>query len=285
MDIFKVDGKKKITIKDIPTTPPEGFEDKKENKGKLKDNIKLMAELQNRLYAQNDYSLLLIFQAMDAAGKDGMIRRVMTGLNPQGTQVFSFKRPSSEELDHDYMWRAHKVTPERGRVGIFNRSYYEDVLVVRVHNLLKARQIPQHLISDNVWDERILDIKNFEDYMTRNGQVTLKFFLNVSKEEQKNRFLDRINDPSKNWKFSSGDLEERKLWNDYMFCYEEAINKSSTVDAPWYVIPADNKWYARNMVSKIIVEKLTSLGLQYPEISDEERAKLSDCKERLLGGE
>ena len=269
----------------MPTTPPIGLEDKKENRAKLKENIKVMSELQNKLYAENDYSLLLVFQAMDAAGKDGMIKRVMTGLNPQGTQVFSFKRPSSEELDHDYMWRAHKVTPERGRVGIFNRSYYEDVLVVRVHNLLKARQIPKVLLDENVWDNRLNDIKNFEDYMTSNGQVTLKFFLHVSKEEQKNRFMDRINDPAKNWKFSSGDLEERKLWDDYMFCYEEAINKSATKDSPWYLIPADNKWYARNMVSQIIVEKLNSLGLKYPEISEEERAKLAECKQRLLDGE
>ncbi len=282
MDIYRIDGSKTIRIADMATAPPEQHADKETNKTQIKAHIKRMSALQEKLYAENDYTLLLIFQAMDAAGKDGMIRHVTTGLNPQGTQVFSFKQPSREELDHDFLWRAHKAAPERGRVGIFNRSYYEDVLVVRVHNMIDARQIPKALINEQIWDDRLADIKNYEAYMRRNGQITLKFFLNVSKEEQKRRFLARIDNPSKNWKFSAADLREREYWDDYMFCYEQAINKTSTPDIPWYVIPADNKWYARNMVSRIIVETMAGLGLQYPVLPEEEQAKLSAYKEHLL---
>ena len=282
MDIYCADGSKNIIIKDMPTAPPEGMTESDENKRALKANIKRISALQDKLYAQNNYMLLLIFQAMDAAGKDGMIRHVTTGLNPQGTQVFSFKQPSREELDHDFLWRAHKCAPERGRVGIFNRSYYEEVLVVRVHDLVEKRQIPKTLIDAGIWDERLAGIKEFEAHMLRNGQITIKFFLNVSKAEQKRRFLARIDNPSKNWKFSSSDLTEREYWDDYMACYEDAVNKTAAPDAPWYIIPADDKWYARRMVSAIIVDALERLNLDYPELSEEERSKLSACKARLL---
>jgi len=282
MNNYRVDGATKISIKQMPSVPPKGMTDRKDNKKAVKKNIKRMSELQDKLYAQNDYTLLLVFQAMDAAGKDGMIRNVMTGLNPQGTQVFSFKQPSREELDHDFLWRAHNCAPERGRVGIFNRSYYEEVLVVRVHDLVQRRQIPKALINEDIWQERFDDIRHFESHMAKNGQVTLKFFLNVSKEEQKERFLARIDNPSKNWKFSSSDLKEREYWDDYMRCYEDAINHTATPASPWYIIPADNKWYARRVVSGIIVDALEKLELSYPELSNDEQNKLSEYKTKLV---
>ena len=282
MEILKVDGSKHFRLNTLLTTAPEAHQSKKQNKDAVKANIEKLKELQAKMYAQNEYSLLLVFQAMDAAGKDGMIRSVTSGLNPQGMQVYSFKQPSSEELDHDYLWRTHKAAPERGRVGIFNRSYYEDVLVVRVHNLVKNRQIPDALIDENIWESRFNDIKQFEAYMARNGQKTLKFFLNVSKEEQKQRILSRIDDPAKNWKFSSADIKERKHWDAYQVAYEEAINKTGSVEAPWFVIPADDKWFARHMVSNIIVEALESLNLRYPDLSEEEKSRLSEYREQLM---
>ena len=282
MKTIKVDGSRKVLLEGLATTAPEAYSDKRANKDAVKANVKKLEELQAKLYAQNEYSLLLIFQAMDAAGKDGMIRSVTSGLNPQGTQVYSFKQPSSEELDHDYLWRTHKAAPERGRVGIFNRSYYEDVLVVRVHHLIKNRQLPDALIDENIWENRFNDIKAFEGYMARNGQVTLKFFLNVSKEEQKARILSRIDDPAKNWKFSSADIKERKYWEQYQAVYEDAINQTASVAAPWYVIPADDKWYARHMVSQIIVETLEKLDVHYPDLSDEEKSRLSGYREQLM---
>ncbi len=285
MDKYIFDGSEKICISKLSTKPDGSHSDKKENKKAVKMNIKKMIELQDKLYAQNDYSLLLVFQAMDAAGKDGMIKSVTSGLNPQGTQVFSFKQPSKEELDHDYLWRAHKAMPERGRVGVFNRSYYEDVLVTRVHELTHNSNLPKEILSENIWNKRLVDIKNFEDHMTNNGQVTLKFFLNVGKEEQKSRFLERVNNPAKNWKFSSADIHERQFWNKYMFCYEQAIDHTSTPDNPWHVIPADDKWYARKVVSDIIVERLSRLDLAYPTLSDSEISKLEEYKQILLDEE
>ncbi|MEX1307108.1 MAG: polyphosphate kinase 2 family protein [Eubacteriales bacterium] len=282
MQAVKVDGKKQIKLSDLSTNAPGKHRDKSKNKDAVKANIKKLKALQAKLYAQNEYSLLLVFQAMDAAGKDGMIRSVTSGLNPQGTQVYSFKQPSTEELDHDYLWRTHKAAPERGRVGIFNRSYYEDVLVVRVHNIIKNRQIPDELIDEHIWENRFSDIKAFESYMARNGQKTLKFFLNVSKEEQKQRILSRIDDPAKNWKFSAADIKERKYWDKYQQVYEDAINNTGSEEAPWFVIPADDKWYARHMVSNIIVETLEHLDLQYPELSEEEKSRLSMYREALM---
>ena len=254
---------------------------KKEAKKILSKNIKKMQKLQAKLYAENKYSVLLIFQAMDAAGKDGTIKHVMSGLNPQGTQVFSFKQPSAEELDHGFLWRINKALPDRGRIGIFNRSHYEEVLVVRVHNLLKNQKIPEELINNDIWKTRFSEINNFEKYLFENGTVILKFFLHVSREEQKNRFLKRIEQKSKNWKFSAGDIEERKFWDDYMKCYEEAISSTSKSHAPWFIIPADKKWFMRFAVSSIIIESLKKLSLSFPKLSEEQLEKLDEYKNIL----
>lgn len=281
MNIIKVDGSAHLALSDITTTVDPEHDDKKELKRLLKFNIKRMAELQNMLYAQDKYALLIIFQAMDAAGKDSMIRRVMTGLNPQGTQVFSFKKPADEDLDHDYLWRAHRRMPERGRIGIFNRSYYEEVLVVRVHDLIRKRKIPPELLTEDIWTQRFDQIKTFEDYLESNGTVILKFFLHISKEEQKRRFMRRINNPAKNWKFSAADLEEREYWDKYQQCYEDAINNTGTSLAPWYVIPSDNKWYARLVVSQIIADRMQRMNLHYPTLSREHLEKLDEYKARL----
>ena len=281
MQFIKVDGSRRMTLGNIATTAEVAYDDKHTLKTSLKENIKRMAELQNKLYAQDRYALLIVFQAMDAAGKDSMIRRVMTGLNPQGTQVFSFSPPSDEDLDHDYLWKAHKCLPERGRIGIFNRSYYEEVLAVRVHNLVKTRKIPEELITNDIWTERFAHIKGFEDYMSANGTVILKFFLHISKEEQKRRFLSRIEDPAKNWKFSVSDLKEREYWNQYQHCYEDAINNTASEYAPWYVIPSDNKWYARLMVSEIIIARMQQMNLRYPELNAQQKAQLKEYKQRL----
>lgn len=278
---FIVDGKTKIELKDYKTDLVIGFDSQKEGKKALKENKKKMRELQDKFYAHDKYSLLIIFQAMDAAGKDSAIKHVMSGVNPQGTQVFSFKQPSKEELDHDYLWRTTKSLPERGRIGIFNRSYYEEVLVVKVHNLVKHQKIPAELISDNIWNERYEQILNFENHIHQNGTVILKFFLNVSKEEQKNRFLKRLETPSKNWKFSAGDLAERKLWDKYMDCYQEAINQTSTEFAPWYVIPADNKWFARLVISEVIIDTLKNLEMHYPTLDEDQLKNLDIYKSQL----
>lgn len=281
IDLFNVNGEKKIKLSDFSTNFTGEIESKKEAEKLLKNNKKIMRELQNKFYAYDKYSLLIIFQAMDAAGKDSTIKHVMSGLNPQGTQVFSFKKPSNEELDHDYLWRTTKSLPERGRIGIFNRSYYEEVLVVKVHNLIKYQKIPAELVTNNIWDERYEQIRNFEKHISQNGTVILKFFLHLSKHEQKNRFLRRLETPSKNWKFSAGDLEERKLWNNYQQCYEDAINETSTSFAPWFVIPADNKWFARLTVSEIINNKLSNLEMAYPTLNDEQLSNLEFYKSEL----
>ncbi len=259
------------------------FASKEAAEKKLLEDIKTLSELQDVLYAQDTYALLLIFQAMDAAGKDGVIKHIMSGVNPQGCQVYSFKTPSQEELDHDYMWRSMKALPERGRIGIFNRSYYEEVLIVRVHpGILEGQRFPEKEKRDvKLWKYRYEDINNIERYLTRNGIVILKFFLNVSKEEQKKRFLERIDQPEKNFKFSFGDIQEREYWDDYMQAYEDMLNATSTQWAPWYVIPADKKWFTRVAVADIISCKLKSLNLRYPEVSDAHRRELLKAK-RIL---
>lgn len=258
------------------------FTSKSEAQDKLERDIARLAELQEVLYAHNRYALLLIFQAMDAAGKDSVIKHVMSGVNPQGCQVFSFKAPSQEELDHDFMWRTTKALPERGRIGIFNRSYYEEVLIVRVHpEILNSQNIPDEERNENIWQHRFDDINNFERYLTRNGTVILKFFLHVSKKEQKERFLERIERPEKNWKFSFADVKERERWDEYMHAYQEMLNHTSTSWAPWYVIPADRKWFTRAAVADIIVAKLESLDLRFPEVSEQHRQELRMAKEML----
>jgi PPK2 family polyphosphate:nucleotide phosphotransferase len=257
-------------------------EDKPKAKEALQNGIELLAELQDKLYAQDKWSVLLIFQAMDAAGKDGAIKHVMSGINPQGCQVFSFKAPTSEDLDHDFMWRCTKRLPERGRIGIFNRSYYEETLVVRVHEeILNKQKLPEKLVTKHIWDERFQDIRNFEKYLTRNGIIVRKFFLNVSKEEQKKRFLERIDNPEKNWKFSSADSKERGYWDEYMKAYEDMIRNTATKESPWYVVPADNKWFTRLVVAAAVIEALDSLDLKYPEIGEEKLKELAEAKSLL----
>ncbi|CAN5348722.1 polyphosphate kinase 2 family protein [soil metagenome] len=273
----------KLKLKTHQTDFTGEYKDKEEAKGDLEKNVLRLAEFQDVLYAENKHALLLIFQAMDAAGKDGAIKHVMSGLNPQGVQVFSFKQPSAEELDHDFLWRCAKNTPERGRIGIFNRSYYEEVLIVRIHKqILELQMLPDEAKNDkNIWKKRFEQIRNFENYLAENGVHVLKFFLNVSKDEQKKRFLARIDEKEKNWKFSASDAKERAFWDDYMKCYEDAISATSTKNAPWYVVPADKKWFTRTAVSEIIVKKLESLKLKYPTISEAQRAELLKAKEIL----
>ncbi len=249
----------------------------------LEDGVRRLAKLQDRLYAQDRWALLLVFQAMDAAGKDGTIKHVMSGINPQGCQVYSFKAPSHEELDHDYLWRTTKAMPERGRIGIFNRSYYEEVLVVRVHKeLLAAQKIPDPLVTKHLWKERFEDICAMERHLVRNGTVILKFFLHVSKEEQRRRFLARLQQPSKNWKFSIADASEREHWDDYMNAYEDAIRHTATPDAPWFVVPADNKWFTRVVVGAAVDEALEALNLAYPKIDARKREELKQVERELL---
>lgn len=260
---------------------------KKEAKLLLKANTQEMRQLQDMLYAQDRYSVLIIFQAMDAAGKDGTIKHVMSGVNPQGTEVYSFKAPSSNELEHDYLWRTYRRMPERGRIGIFNRSYYEELLVVRVHpKYLLSQRLPGIRSTDDAntsfWERRYRQINNMEQHFTENGTVIIKFFLNVSPKKQKKRFLKRIDDPSRNWKFSMGDIEERQHWNDYMDAYSKVLTHCSSPHAPWYVIPADKKWFMRLAVSQIIIERLSELALRYPKLPADEMARLDEARERLL---
>jgi len=280
---FLIPEGKKLNLKNHKTDFTGNYTDKVQAETDLTTNIARLSELQDVLYAQNNHALLLIFQAMDAAGKDSAIKHVMSGLNPQGVHVTSFKQPSSEELDHDFMWRSMKQTPERGRIGIFNRSYYEEVLVVRVHpEILQFQQMPDKLENDkNIWKKRYAQITNFENYLTENGIHTLKFFLNVSKDEQKKRFLKRINTPEKNWKFSAADVKERGFWDDYQQAYSDAIEATSTKNAPWFVVPADNKWFTRVAVSEIIIKKMESLDLKYPKISDAHMQSLQEAKKLL----
>jgi PPK2 family polyphosphate:nucleotide phosphotransferase len=273
---------KKIRLKNYDTKYTGEFKSREEAETKLQRDILRLAKYQDVLYAQNTYAMLLVFQAMDAAGKDGTIRHVMSGVNPQGCQVFSFKGPSAEDLDHDYLWRCQKCLPERGRIGIFNRSYYEEVLVVRVHpEFLAKQQLPPKARKKNIWEKRFEEINNFEGYLARNGVITLKFFLNVSKDEQKKRFLDRINRPEKNWKFSINDAKERGHWDAYMKAYEEVFTHTSTRAAPWHIIPADNKWFARAAVADIVVSKLKALKLEYPNVTEAHRQELLKAKALL----
>jgi PPK2 family polyphosphate:nucleotide phosphotransferase len=284
MDIknFKIPSDKTIRLKDFDPAFTDGFKNKEEAKEKLDNDIQEMSRLQDILYANSQYGILMVIQAMDAAGKDGIIKHVMSGINPQGCEVYSFKSPSSEELDHDYMWRCLKKTPEKGRIGIFNRSYYEEVLVVRVHpEIINYQNLPAFKNNEEFWDTRFEDINNIENYLFRNGIIVLKFFLHVSKEEQRNRFLDRINNEEKNWKFSVADVKERKYWDDYQLAYEIMLNKTNTEHAPWYIIPADKKWFTRASVSEIIVRNLRKLNLEYPKISKEKREELLEIKKML----
>jgi PPK2 family polyphosphate:nucleotide phosphotransferase len=277
----------RFRLKDVDpsATPQFASEDKPRAKEALAMGVNLMAELQDRLYAQDRWAVLLMFQAMDAAGKDGAIKHVMSGVNPQGCQVFSFKSPTTEELNHDYLWRCLKSLPERGRIGIFNRSYYEETLVVRVHpEILANQRLPQALVTKDIWKERFQDIRGFERYLARNGVVILKFFLHISKEEQKKRFLERIEEPEKNWKFSESDVKEREHWNDYMEAYEDMIRNTATKAAPWYVVPADNKWFARAVVAAAAVDALDSLDLKYPKADDRKLKELAAAKRALQAG-
>jgi PPK2 family polyphosphate:nucleotide phosphotransferase len=282
---FRVtDGKDFRLLKDFDSADTLGFksEFKKHAQEHLQKGVARLAELQDKLYAQDRWALLLIFQAMDAAGKDGTIKHVMSGVNPQGCEVYAFKTPSTEELDHDYLWRAMKRIPERGRIGIFNRSYYEEGLVVRVHPELLARQhLPPALVDKKIWRRRFEEINTFERYLTHNGIVVLKFFLYVSREEQKKRFLERLDDPKKNWKFSSSDAAEREHWNEYMAAYEDMIHNTAHKHAPWFVVPADNKWFTRMVVAGAITQTMEGLNLKYPTVDANKRAELKTARKAL----
>jgi len=282
---YVVDSGKKFRLKNCDPADTAGFGSvaKPAAREALEMGVETLAKLQDILYAQDRWSVLLIFQAMDAAGKDGAIKHVMSGVNPQGCQVASFKAPSSEELDHDFLWRCNKQLPERGRIGIFNRSYYEDVLVVKVHQeLLGGSRLPQRLIKKDIWENRYRDIRAYERYLAHNGVVVRKFFLHISREEQKRRFLERIENPDKNWKFSAGDVTERASWKDYMRAYEEMIQETATEASPWYVVPADNKWFTRLVVAAAVVDTLDSLGLGYPKVGPEKIRELAEVKKALL---
>ncbi len=271
---FKVD--------QAPAAPPKSLSSKKDNRKALEGFIESLSDLQRKLYADDRFAVLLVFQAMDAAGKDGTIRAVMSGINPAGCQVFSFKQPSSEELDHDFLWRIYRQLPERGRIGVFNRSHYEETLVVRVHpEYLGGQRLPR-LDRQTIWNERLESIRNFERHLALNGTVILKFWLNVSKKEQRQRFLDRIDEPEANWKFSKGDVEERKHWDDYMNAYEQALNATSRSFAPWYAVPADNKPFMRRTVAEILVQTLERLPLAYPSVSEKVRAEMLELREQLV---
>ena len=282
---YCVEDREKFRLKDYDTMAKIDLdpEDKPMINSILQQGVDALAAMQDVLYAQDKWSLLLIFQAMDAAGKDGAIKHVMSGVNPQGCQVTSFKSPSAEELDHDFLWRCQKQLPERGRIGIFNRSYYEEVLVVRVHEeILRSQKLDEKLITKDIWDERFKDIRNFEKYLYRNGTIVVKFFLNVSKNEQKKRFIERIDNPDKNWKFSTADAKERAYWKDYMHAYEEMIRNTSTKKAPWYVVPADNKSFARIVIASAIINAMDELDLKYPKVSKEKIAELTAIKKALM---
>jgi len=280
---LKVKEGKKISLeKDFPTDFDHKMVTRAEGEKILEEGMNNLANMQDKLYAHDQYSVLIVLQAMDAAGKDGAIKQVMSGINPQGCQVFSFKAPTSEDLDHDFLWRCIKCLPERGRIGIFNRSYYEETLVVRVHKeILDKQKLPEKLVTKHIWDERFQDFRNFEKYLSRNGVLVRKFFLHVSKEEQKKRFLERIDNPEKNWKFSSADAKERGHWDDYMKAYEDMIRNTATKDSPWYVVPADNKWFTRLVVAAAVIDSLASLDLEYPEVGEEKLKELAEAKSLL----
>ena len=281
---FRVTDGDRFRLKDI--NPGDTLDLKSEDKPRAQEalaaGVEALAVLQDMLYAQDRWGVLLIFQAMDAAGKDGAIKHVMSGVNPQGVEVYSFKTPSAEDLDHDYLWRCMKRLPERGRIGIFNRSYYEETLIVRVHpEFLSKQRLPPELITQDIWKHRFQDIRSFERYLVRNGIVIRKFFLHVSKKEQKRRFLERVEEPSKSWKFSASDMEGRKFWDQYMEAYEEMIRNTATQDAPWFVVPADNKWFTRVIVAAAVIDALTSLNLSYPKVGKEKQKELAAVRQAL----
>jgi len=283
VDPFRITKAKGFRLKDFDPGDTRGLTlDKGEAAELLQRGTEWLAEEQDMLYAQDSWSLLLVFQAMDAAGKDGTIKHVMSGVNPQGCQVFSFKQPSREDLDHDFMWRYVKCLPERGRIGIFNRSYYEEVLVVRVHpEVLRRQRLPAPYVGKKIWDQRLADIAHFEDYLTRQGTILLKFFLHVSREEQKKRFMARLDKPRKHWKFSSADVRERGFWGDYMHAFEEAIRATAAPHAPWFIVPADNKWFTRLVVAAAIVETVENLDLSYPKIDAAKKKELVAARAAL----
>lgn len=281
-DRYRVASGRNFRLKDFDPDDTWKLKSKEQADDLLEHSLERLCEMQGRLYAQNEWALLLIFQAMDAAGKDGTIKHVMSGINPQGCQVYSFKVPSTEELDHDFLWRSTKCLPERGRIGIFNRSYYEETLVVRVHKeFLANEKLPSKLVTKNIWKERFEDIAGFERYLGRNGIIVRKFYLNVSKDEQKERFLKRLDEPKKNWKFSAADIRERQCWPQYMEAYEDTIAHTATEDAPWYIVPADHKWFTRLVVASVIVETLDSLKLKFPEVRPEVRKEFAAARAAL----
>ena len=285
---YRVDGRKKFRMKDFDPEDTAWLkeEQKPQSKEVLEQGVAALAEYQDMLYAQDRWSVLLIFQAMDAAGKDGAIKHVMSGVNPQGCQVSSFKGPSSEELDHDYLWRCTKNLPPRGCIGIFNRSYYEETLAVRVNpRFLEAQKLPPQLVTKKIWEERFEDIRNYEKYLTRNGVVIRKFFLHVSEKEQLKRFLSRLDEPEKNWKFSTSDAASRQQWPEYMEAYEETIRHTATEESPWFVIPADNKWFTRIVVAAVVVDTLASMDLHYPKVDAAKKKELAKVRELLLEAE
>ena len=281
LKVYRITGKETISIREYATRADKKLDKADIRDRKMPDNIARMAAFQEKLYAENQHALLIVLQAMDAAGKDGIIRHVMTGLNPQGTRVVSFKVPSSEEKDHDYLWRIVKALPPRGEIGIFNRSHYEDVLVARVHDLVRHSQLPPELVTDKIWDTRYRQIRDFERHLHENGTTVIKIFLHVSKEEQRQRLLDRINQPDKNWKFNAGDIQERRHWDKYMDAYERMMQHTATENAPWYVVPADNKWFARYLVSEIVLNALETIDPQIPSLSPEDQAQLAECRQLL----
>ena len=279
---FRVRPGQKVDLKRYDPADTGPFKHRRAARGDLERGIERLVALQERLYAQDRWAVLLVFQAMDAAGKDSAIKHVMSGLNPQGTEVFSFKRPSEEELDHDYLWRTTKALPERGRIGIFNRSYYEEVLVVRVHPEILGRQkLPPSLVTRHIWRDRYEDINAFERSLARNGTLVRKFFLHVSREEQRRRLLERLDEPSKNWKFDVGDLAERDHWDEYQAAYEQALSRTSTKDAPWFVVPADHKWFTRLAIAELARDALESLDLQFPQLSRAQLEALAEARKRL----
>lgn len=281
-DAFAVTNGDSFRLKDFDPADNGGIHSKEKAAELLHESTEALCDLQEKLYAQNEWAVLLVVQAMDAAGKDSLVKHVMSGLNPQGCEVSSFKQPSTEELDHDFLWRAARRLPERGHIGVFNRSYYEEVLVVRVHQeLLEKQHLPSRLVTKKIWKERFEDIRNFEKYLTRNGLIILKFFLNVSKEEQKRRFLERLDEPEKNWKFSEADVRERQYWDDYMHAYEELIQHTAAPEAPWYVVPADHKWFTHIAVSAAIIHALKGLNLEYPKVDKDRRKALEAAREAL----
>jgi PPK2 family polyphosphate:nucleotide phosphotransferase len=283
-DKYRVNGGKHFRLKEFDPEDAVEWKSKEQAEKALQEQVARTAELQDKLYAQDTWSLLLIFQAMDAAGKDGAIKHVMSGVNPQGCEVHSFKQPSETELQHDFLWRTTNKLPERGHIGIFNRSYYEEVLVVRVHpKILEGQKIPAPLVGKKIWDERFEDIRCFERHMARSGTVIRKFFLNISKKEQKKRFLARLDEPEKNWKFSAADVRERGYWDDYQKAYEEMIQNTATKEAPWYVVPADNKSFTRLVISTVVVDTLQSLDLAYPKVGAAERKELDAARKELEG--